>query len=300
MSSVGLPVQERGWGVLPFRYLAGFIEFLARNRDRINVVTYDDLAWGDDYDHLGSYPDEWINWKAQHADSDKIHVLVQHDVDAVPAATNEIVQVELDQGVPANVMVFARLHNRSKLARRGAVVFEPYPIDIDLLKRAQRDNRFVVGYHSCCVEQVKWDLDAAVELFQADLQRLRENFDVRYFSPHGGIPGPQDQNNFDVPLTEEHIRSARWVHNRFSPSWSGSFSDGALITVRGRSRLDLRDVVRTWTPGHRYRVLTHPQYYAQDVVRHPAMESAEWVQELHLAYERGERDFWRDVTLGPD
>jgi hypothetical protein len=292
-----IPSQTRAWGVLPWEYVSGFVDMLDRCRDRVRVVTYDDLEWDDDYDHVHKYPLELQNWRRQKNErhDERIHVLLQHDVDFAPERTNRLVELEIARDVPANVMIFARYHNRGRLASRGELVFEPYAVDRALLRDAEREHGFVIGYHTCCVEHALWDLDEAVKVFEADLEAMRQDFDVRYFSPHGGVPGPNGEHNFDVPLTEQHIRQARWVHNRFSPSWRNDWSDGAFLT---RPADDLREFVRAWLPGDRYRVLIHSQYYAEDFVRHPKLEQVEWVQQVYDAYERGERDFWSDVQPG--
>lgn len=283
--------------LLSFEYYKGFVDLLHRHPEVFNVITYDDLCWGDDFDHRSGYPDEWSRWSDYVKDegTDKIHVLIQHDVDASPTHTNAMVAYERSVSVPSNVMIFARLHNRATLVQDGRIVFDPYDIDLELLEAAEREG-FVVAYHANCVEQARWDLAKAAERFTEDVVALRQRFAIRYFSPHGGVPGPDDENNTWIEVPRALEGSIRWVHNRFSPRFDAYYSDGGLLSPkRDPAERDLRDFVRTWVPGRRYRVLTHPQYYASPPIRQPYLNQAQWYSELMDAFEEGRTDYWSDV-----
>lgn len=278
---------------LPFEYHAGFLELLASRPDVFNTITYADLPWGDDDDYRAGYRDEWRAWLAGLAESgdDRMHVLIQHDVDGSPERTMAQVELELQLGLRSNVMVHAHCFDRIAL-REGRKEEVPYELDIELLKRAEQAG-CVIGYHSNCVEQALWDLDAAPEYFSADVAELRQHFDIRHFSPHGGVPGPNGVNNVDMILPDELTRDVRWVHNKYAPSFNGRFSDGGLLTREAADR-DLRPFVRGLERGKRYRVLTHPQYYWSPPAREDTLEAASWGREIYDRYEQGDRDFWSD------
>lgn len=244
--------------IFPLAYYEGFLDLLASD-DRIRTITFADLPWVRLDRHTAGYPREWARWQRRVADPSRIHVLLQHDVDATPERTMKLVELEAERGLRSSVMIHNRLHDRKRLARDGVVEFAPYDLDVPRLQELERDG-FVIGYHSCAVEQSLWDLGRARRLFVEDVRELRKSFDIRFFNPHGGIPGPDDVNNRSISPPFTLRRRVRWVSNRFGCRWDGGYSDGGIYgrPLDGR---DLRAFVRTWRPGKRYRVLTHPQYY---------------------------------------
>lgn len=292
-----LPVRDARLSLLPFEYHSGLFDLLHAHPETYNVITYDDLAWEDDFAHEESYPDEWSRWQAAVRESgdQRIHVLVQHDVDSSPSHTNDLVAYEMEKRTPTNVMVFARYFNRATLVRDRRVSFESYAIDLELLEAA-RDLGFVVAYHTNCVEQSLWNVEQAQSAFRADVDALRQRFPIRYFSPHGGVPGPNGENNTWIDVPPALRDSIRCLHNKYTVKFNGYFSDGGMLDKkRDPAERDLRDFVRGWQPGRRYRILTHPQYYASPPVRHPFLDEAAWYREMMDDFEFGRRDFWDGV-----
>ena len=145
-------------------------------------------------------------------------------------------------------MVFNRRFDRHRYQETGEVACTEYPVDDDLLRRAQ-DAGFVVGYHQNAYERSGYDETKAKRIFEQDVATLRgRGFDIRFFSPHGGAYGPGRLNNHSLPVPQSLARDIRWVAN----------ISGKRLDPKGR---DLRAFVRSWRPGWRYRVLLHPQYY---------------------------------------
>lgn len=249
---------------LPFEYIVGFLKFLKKNNDIIEVITYDDLPWGDDYDYENKYKKEFENWQQQLAsgdrDKNKIYVLLQQDIDSNPKMNMEVMKAQAELGVRSTFMLFADRVDRKKISE-GIVEFTDYPLDLSAMQRLEIEKGFLFGYHSNAFEKALFDREKALDIFVDDVKRLRQHFKVNYFSAHGGARGPNGEINRDLgmPLS---LKDIRWVHNGGSPIFASSYSDGGygspLYGLRDR---DLRSFVALWEPGRRYRVLTHPQYY---------------------------------------
>jgi hypothetical protein len=304
-SAVTSPAPQRraeSAGILPLGYLVGFFELLAAHRDLIEIITYDDLQWGDDYDYERGYPGELERWRQRMKGPgarQRIYLILQHDVDAHPGRTMQVLHHEQRCGLRSNVMIFRRRHDRQRLATTGELRYVDYGLDVEGLKRFEREHGFVVGYHCNAVEQAGWDLTRARRRFRDDVRELRRNFNIRFFSPHGGVPGPDGRNNHSLRLATRTARRVRWVANRHGIKLSGRYSDGGIRNpARDMAGRDLRDFVRSWRRGRRYRVLTHPQYY-HDVARplHELMGAA-WYRELFDDLDRSPSSYWEDVVPG--
>lgn len=292
MTDIREPTKDeytRG-GYFPLAYVIDFLELLVSYGDAIRIITYADLPWGQDVDHVGGYPQELAAWRQRVAASDGPHpiwVLLQHDVDSRPERTLEMLRHEERLGIPSNVMIFNRRVNRRHLSATGEVRFTDYLLDEAYLQRLERQG-FVIGYHSNAFEQALWDEELAQRVFEADVSELRQRHRVEFFSPHGGTPGPGGINNGDMPLPESLKGSIRWVNNRYTPSGFRSFSDGGINSLkRDPKGRDLRDFVRTWKRGERYRVLLHPQYYSDPCAPSPRMMEADWYREMLGTYASG-------------
>lgn len=225
--------------------------------------------------------------------------MIQHDVDTQPERTHNLLRYEAARGIPSNVMIFNRRVNRRKLAATGELEFTPYPIDFKLLRVLQAQG-FVIGYHANAYEQAQYDEARAREIFLQDVDSLRRQIDIRFFSAHGGTPGPGELNNRDLRLPADMLRDLVWVHNGATPYFSLSYSDGGINSPRrDPAKRDLRDFVRQWRPGNRYRVLTHPQYYHDPCRRSPRLSGAAWYEEVRTACSAGRgNQVWRGVVPG--
>ncbi len=285
----------------PFGYFTGFLDFLHRRADRLQIITYRDLEWGEDYDSAGAYPDEQRRWKEQAkrlAEERRTLVLLQHDVDSRPERTLAALREERDRRLPSNVMIFRRRVDRALLKDTGMLAFTEYALDHQFLKELEGE-RFLIGYHSNAMEQALWDRPDAKRIFREDLADLREWFHVEFFSPHGGVVGPGGTKNRDLELTDASSLGVRWINNGRTPRFTASYSDGGL---NGRkldpATRDLRDFVRTWEPGGRYRVLLHPQYYNDPYEPARGLAGTAWYDDLLQAHSTDPgTDSWADVEL---
>jgi hypothetical protein len=289
--------------VIPRGYLVGFLDLLAEYRDVVRVITYDDLPWGDDYDHEHHFPRERERWTQSlergERDPSAIYLILQHDVDAAPDRTMAVLAEQERRGLRSNVMIFRRRLYREHLKELGEVVEREYKLDIPHLQHFERQG-FVIGYHANAYEQANFDTGRAERIFLEDVAALREQFTIRFFCPHGGVRDSEGRSNAALELPAALRGDLRWVLNRYGPRFDGTYSDGALrSTTRDPSDRDLRDFVKTWRPGGRYRILVHPQYYADDAIE-PAgrLPEAAWYREIidHYARGRAGDDPWREAA----
>lgn len=263
------------------------VDLLRRLRDRsseIEIITYADLPFEDDFEVERNYPGEFGRWQQQlkrgDRDPHKIHVLLQHDVDDFPQRTHAILEHEQQLGIRSNIMIFNRRLNRKRLQLTGELEQREYPVDDDLLRRAQAGG-CVIGYHSNAYEWARFDANAAVEIFERDVAELRTRFDIRFFCPHGGVRDSRGQSNASLDIPPSLSRSIRWVLNRHTVRFDGTYSDGGINSPRlDASAKDLRAFMQTWQPGKRYRILTHPQYYDASYTRLPRLAGVAWYEEI--------------------
>jgi hypothetical protein len=289
-------------GYFPRRFLTDFLKFIRDNRADINVLTYASLPWGDDSDYEGGYSQELARWNAglQAGEFDRAmaHVLIQYDVDSRPERTMALLAVPEHNAVPANTMIFNRCIDRVALKNDNILKPKDYRIDYAQLTRLEGEG-FVTGYHSNAVEQEHFDLKRALAIFFEDVQELSARFKVRFFSAHGGVVGPKGEKNRSLEIPRDRRRDLKWVHNGASPRFKASFSDGGHNRTNiSPAERDLRDFVRRFQPGQRYRVLIHPQYY--DVQPHASkrFSGTRWYDELLVRAATDTTSLWSDVRLG--
>ena len=239
----------------------GFLATLLARGD-VEFITYDDLPWEDDVDHVNSFPSEWERWRRRvRADKDmqkKVHVLIQHDTDSGPAETLAMARLEAAFGVRSSIMTFAR-----RPLRVGEPAIEDYAIDWDGLQSLVQQG-FVVGYHCNALHLTNFDEDGAPQAFNDDLAALaRRGFGIDYFTAHGGPSSPTGMGNSAIDYPGLTGSAVRWVNTRFSPRFDGYFSDGGKGSHRGGVERfnDLREFVASMRPGGRYRILVHAQYF---------------------------------------
>ena len=69
------------------------MRMLTEPERNIEVITYSELDFGDDFDFEKSYFSEWENWRDSMKngvrDPEKIYVILQHDVDDSPERTHD-------------------------------------------------------------------------------------------------------------------------------------------------------------------------------------------------------------------
>ncbi|MCP5426847.1 MAG: hypothetical protein H6964_06565 [Chromatiaceae bacterium] len=294
------PTQGGEAAYIPFGYHADFINYLADNKNLFEIITYTDLMWSGDRAFDKNYPDERFAWnkalKEGLLDRKKIYVLIQHDVDTRPERTLNLLRHEQARGVRSNVMLFNKRVNRRKLAATGQLEYTGYDLDFNFLKDLQADG-FLFGYHSNALEQALFDFDLAQQIFRDDVAELRRKLNIDFYTAHGGTPGPNNINNRDLPPPPDMLAGIQWVHNGATPWFDSNYSDGGINSPkRDPSKRDLRDFVRQWKPGNRYRVLTHPQYYHDPCGRSPRLSGTAWYEEVRAAYNSGDSErVWSGV-----
>lgn len=200
----------------------------------------------------------WSDKIAGNLDPRRLHVILQHDVDAGPKSMRRLLEWELAHGVRSTMMYHARCDTW--------YAWHIDAQDIALLKEAEARG-WEIGYHNNSVgnlafaadrlEEVLADFanyaDAARRLFREDVAMLRRHFNVRIFSPHGGAaPNTRLRPPDDCsPLT--------WVHNSTPEKhlWrdiAGNFSDGGDYFKPG----PLADFVAKIDQPGVYHLLLHP------------------------------------------
>ena len=271
-----MPASARDWagyrvteayGRFPSAFLIAFCDLVARliRRGVLNVLTYDDFLWEDDRDYVNRYPDEWRRWNAA-ADPERIHLLIQHDVDVLPERTESLLGHQRTLGIPTNIMLFWRNHDRRILEQTQRAVPSCYQCDHAFLSECAKAG-WVIGYHNNSYERGGFDLEAAARIFLDDIAALSRHYDLAYFSAHGGARDAQGRSN--NRMTPPPGSTLRWVHNRYSPRFHGDYTDSLLLT----GQKDPGEYIGAMRPGRRYRILFHPQYYWQPV---RACTGTEW------------------------
>lgn len=284
--------EHEGDAYFPFEYLADFFKFLHKNRHVIELITYADFPWGKDYDYDKKYPEEYQAWKRklnrwwQPQNRKKIYIVLQHDVDSMPELTTQALRVEEQLGLRSSIMMFYRRLHRQLLQETGRVEYTDYPLDYNYLKQLEKKG-FMIGYHNNAYEQSGFNYERANQIFAEDVRALQQHFNLTCFSHHGGVRDPEGNTNNSMGLPPDFRTLLRWVHNKRSPKLSGQYSDGGINTgKRDAEAFDLRKFVKTWTPGNRYRILIHPQYYNTPCEPAPKLVGSPWYDEV-LEYYAG-------------
>lgn len=295
-------LTENRSAYIPLGFYIDFLRFLDAHRDLIEIITYEDLEWGSERDPGACYAEEWKRWrealKDGRRDPRKVYVVLQHDVDSAPERTMNMLRWEDRYGIPSVSMIFNKRVNRRLLQHRDRLEITDYALDVQLLRDLQR-RRFQIGYHCNAFERAHFDEARAIAVMREDIEALSQKFDVRIMSAHGGAPGPGGRNNRDLPFPADLAERVRWVHNGHTPFFNATYSDGGINSQkRDPAKRDLRDFVRSWRPGGRYRILTHPQYYNAPCNISPRLAKAEWYEEVKATYERAEPgNAWAEVSL---
>ncbi len=286
----------------PQSYLTDMFKFLSRNKDKIEIITYQGLEWNDDYDYDHGYPVEKKAWLSsiKHGESDnsKAYLLIQYDVDTRPERTMNLLRHEVHHAIPANIMCFVKRVDRKHLKKTGELRYTDYELDVDLL-RTRQDTGSVIGYHSNCYERSHFNKEKAPYILQDDINILSKDFEIDFYTAHGGVPCPDGLNNRDIKPLRETIGKTRWVHNGATPYFNKQFSDGGHNSpLRDPVNRDLRDFVTQMKPGGRYRILVHPQYYDTSFRPSKRYSGTDWYDAMLSKLEENENyDTWEGVRL---
>ena len=289
---------ERGY--FPFLFYEGFLDYLDAHREHVEVLTYSDLDWEDDYNYRENYAEEWSRWKKSlrtgDRDPSKIYIVIQHDVDGRPELTDAALEAEACRKFRSNVMFFNKRVRRKHYQETGEICVDPaYVIQYDRWQELARKG-FEFCYHANSFEQSGFDAVRSMEIFKKDVEDLRRYFPIKFFSPHGGARSPEGTSNNSLPIPASLERDIRWVANGHTVRFDRSFSDGGLNSKkRDPNERDLRDFVQTWRPGGRYRVLTHPQYYSEPCRASARLSEASWYRQLLADHKNHIGNLWADV-----
>ena len=157
---------------------------------------------------------------------DGLAVIVQFDVDGGPKAFRRIADALVDRGIRATAMVHREAHDW--------YAYRVEDLDIEWLQGLQAQG-WAVGYHNNSIGNVQRRdrvgdyspsvLAEATARFAADVQTLREWFDLRTFTHHGG-----NSLNKLTPVPDD---APVCVDRRPNPEvWeqiAGAFSDGGFL-----------------------------------------------------------------------
>jgi|ETNmetMinimDraft_21_1059911.scaffolds.fasta_scaffold00524_12 hypothetical protein len=280
----------------PAKYLDSFLAMLMDPANNIEVLTYSDLNFGGDDDYENYYPGERKIWEESlssgERDPEKIYVFIQHDVDSAPERTNRLLEFQRKIGLRSNVMIFNRLVNRSLLQRNNELAFLDYGIDLPFYLDLQKQG-WVFGYHSNAYEQSKFDVNLAGQVFIEDVRELRsKGLDIEFFCPHGGVRDSEGRSNSYFGMPDEMKGELKWVLNKHTIRFDGSFSDGGFKTRDDWEYLDIRKFLRSWRPGKRYRILFHPQYYDDNFTPFKPMLSCNWYRRMAARKELNYDNWW--------
>jgi hypothetical protein len=245
--------------IVPINYFIDAIKLLKLYK--VEFITFDDLIWEGDFDYKNSYPVEFKNWKNAinngEFDKNKIYVLIQHDVDSGPRSTINICKIEKEMGVRSNIMTF----NRWVVGSEPSNV-EKYPIDRLALKNFENEG-FLINYHANALDIAKLDSSKIYEEFDKDVDELSKDFNIKYFSPHGGKKTINGETNNSFNYYDNVKNKIRWVDNRYSVKFDAKYSDGGLKSriINNDPKCDILTFIKKMLPGKRYKMLIHPQYY---------------------------------------
>jgi len=292
--------DKRG-AYIPYRFLSQFLDFLNAHSEQIEVITYDDLPWSGDCGYKDFYPKEYEAWKLQiknkQRDREKSYLVIQFDVDGSAHRTMRLIEEMGRKDIPANVMIFNRRVNRKHMQETGELSYTEYPLDIPLMLELQDSKRFVIAYHANVLERAGFDKQVAQKIYEQDVTELQKTFRICYSSAHGGPRSPEGESNYAVDLPASLENSVRWVANKYGVRFDGHYSDGGINNPkRDPNERDLRNFVRSFEPGKRYRILLHPQYYGFGRGLSPNLKRAKWYTDL-LAGSGQNGSLWDDVNL---
>ena len=181
-------------------------------------------------DQLLSHGAKFITWHdlldGNHSAS-QLDILLQFDVDGGPRSMQRIYAGLASRGVRGTIMLHRRGHH-----------WYPYELEdigIDWIRVAEASG-WTVGYHNNALSQVMGDdsieadapaLERAVQIFQRDVTELRQHFNIRTFTHHGG-------NVYNLKVAPPADLNLTGVDRTYSPdlwkSISSMFSDGGFIS----------------------------------------------------------------------
>lgn len=180
--------------------------------------------------------------------------LIQFDVDGGPLSMERIYPELHRLGIRANIMIHRQCYDW--------YTYQIEDLNIEYLQQAER-NGWTIGYHNNSINNTQRltrlgdyspeILQMAAERFEKDVHELRQWFNIRTFTHHGGnvfnkyTPVP---DTLDIVCVDRAFNKPLWQSIR------SAFSDGGFMS----RPCSLRQKINTLTPGlHFFR--SHPAKY---------------------------------------
>lgn len=295
-------------GILPFEYIQSFYEMLVKS-DMVNFLDFNDLKFSPDQDIQTEqglsvlFKDEYQLWRKKSLrdiGSQKLNLFIQHDSDNGPKETEYLCMFEGELGIKSTTAIFCREINKNNIV-------SSYDINYALLKRLQDEKNMCFAYHCNAGELASYDEAKIANVFNEDVEFLHsQGFNIRFFSPHGGIRSSSGLNNYCFFYPSFSRRRLIWTHNKFGPSGI-RYSDGAALGRLKRSdvKIDLRQfLITNLSTGYRpltrrYFLLLHPQYYfaKNSKVAEPYFSDNPWLEEFWELYsQKRTAEYWKPVS----
>lgn len=191
--------------------------------EKFSVISYDD-------------------YEAGHIDPEKVNVFLRHDVDISLSRTLKM--AEIQKSLDIHSTYFFRLHA------------EKYSFDeARPIIRKLADDGFGIGLHYETVSIAKGDVEKAIELFGADIGKLRELAPVSVVAAHG------QKLYKNRTIWEDVDRSALKVSSAYDMKHDFYLSDAGGKSLRDKDGKYLFDRIYEAKPGQIVQVLIHPDWW---------------------------------------
>ncbi len=285
-------------GLLPFSYIEGLLSTLKKSPN-VSFKTYQNLPFNFDKEIVNEeslkevYQAEYLAWRESKKIDPTLDIIIMHDCDSGPEETAYMCDYESKHGIVSTTSVFARTLDKSEV--------QSYPIDFRRLVNSQKMGSCFT-YHCNAWETTGYDESLLSEYINTDVRLLMDSgLDIRFFSPHGGIPSPDGRNNNSFFYPQIFNKPLIWTHNRFAPSGK-RYSDGGLIQrlQKGTVGTDLRSyLIDCAVASNRIFILLHPQYYFAEHrnLIASSFDETSWVGEYWKCHLSGRsKQYWHPLA----
>jgi len=268
------PSWDNKYCLFPVSYYIQIIEYL--REQQFNIITYSDLKPGFFDSPYNRYFFEYANfiygstspfsllkailrqyyfrklnrYDAQHVNTDvnRKSVIIQHDADNALMNTMNMMLLEKEYGVRSSNYFFLDHPN------------EEYKLDIDQLQNFEKIG-FEIGYHFNAYELSDYDNKSTRIKLDSDLSFFKSNFNLRSFVPHGGLPGPNGEENDKYSgLNKINLL---WAYNGKCILKDYLYSDGGLMFNKIIPP-NFFDEIHKIQNSNRTVLLFHPQYFGTE------------------------------------
>ncbi|MHA1169823.1 MAG: hypothetical protein ACTSRU_18495 [Candidatus Hodarchaeales archaeon] len=182
------------------------------------------------------------DYTARQIDQDKVNLFIRHDVDISLSRTLKMAAIEKELGVQSTY--FFRLH-----AER--YTFEQA---IPIIKKLA-DEGFGIGLHYETLSVAKGNKDTALEIFENEIQKLREIAPVSVVAAHG----QKGYKNRDI--WENVDKSALQISSAYDMKWDMYLSDAGGKRLRNKDGKHLLEKIHEAEPGQIIQILIHPDWW---------------------------------------